>query len=114
MARACLVAVCNLPRGPSLEHPAVATSIPPHMFSDWSRRVSNAPLFVGAAAFVRLSRAPHFSGGDEHPAVLGQAVCFSGGVKQPAAPVDHLRACLRAGVYVLTHPTTFFFMSFPN
>ena len=56
----------------------------------------------------------YFSGGDEHPAALGQAVCFSGGVKQPAAPVDHLRACLRAGVYVLTHPTTFFFMSFPN
>ena len=25
-------------------------------------------------ASVRLSRAPHFSGGDEHPAALGQAV----------------------------------------
>ena len=52
---------------------AVATSILPHMFSTRSRRVSNARLFVGAAASVRLSRAPHFSGGDEHPAALGQA-----------------------------------------
>ena len=56
---------------------AVATSILPHMFSTRSRRVSNARLFVGAAASVRLSRAPHFSGGDEHPAALGQAVFFS-------------------------------------
>ena len=55
---------------------AVATSILPHMFSTRSRRVSNAPLFVGAAASVRLSRAPHFRGGDEHPAALGQAVFF--------------------------------------
>ena len=53
---------------------AVATSILPHMFSTRSRRVSNARLFVGAAASARLSRAPHFSGGDEHPAALGQAV----------------------------------------
>ena len=55
---------------------AVATSILPHMSSTRSRRVSNARLFVGAAASVRLSRAPHFSGGDEHPAALGQAVFF--------------------------------------
>ena len=59
------------------------------------------------AASVRLSRAPHFSGGDEHPAALGQAVFFSGGVEQPAAQhvlhqnqavpqsITCVRACLR-------------------
>ena len=90
---------------------AVATSILPHMSSTRSRRVSNARLFVGAAASVRLSRAPHFSGGDEHPAALGQAVfvqqwrratCLAARPtpKTSSAPVDHLRAYVRACVCV--------------
>ena len=90
---------------------AVATSILPHMFSTRSRRVSNARLFVGAAASVRLSRAPHFSSGDEHPAALGQAVLFQQWrratcraarptLKTSSAPVDHLRAYVRACVCV--------------
>ena len=63
------------------------------------------------AASVRLSRAPHFSGGDEHPAALGQAVfvqqwrratCLAARPtpKTSSAPVDHLRAYVRACVCV--------------
>ena len=43
------------------------------------------------AASVRLSRAPHFSGGDEHPAALGQAVFFSCGVRFDVDIPRHLR-----------------------
>ena len=95
------MAICILPRGffsraLLFSMFAVATSILPHMFSTRSRRVSNARLFVGAAASVRLSRAPHFSGGNEHPAALGQAVFFSGGVEQPAAQhVLHQKQAVR-------------------
>ena len=62
-------------------------------------RVSNARLFVGAAASVRLSRAPHFSSGNEHPAALGRAVFFSGGVEQPAAQhVLHQKQAVRQSI----------------
>ena len=83
---------------------AVATSILPHMSSTRSRRVSNAPLFVGAAASLRLSRAPHLSGGDEHPAALGQAFFFfSSGVEQPASQhVLHQKQAKRRQATALT------------